>query len=272
MHRRRADDKMTKVPLSVVVITKNEEARIPECIKSVSGWADEIIIIDDESTDRTRQIAEELGAKVLTRKMDIEGKHRNWAHSQTRNEWVFSLDADERPTEELKKEISDRLFSDPETSVCIIPRKNFIGDYWIRGGGLYPAPQMKLFKKDKFKWEEAEVHPRPIMMGGCRMFLKNDIIHYTYKNWGDFLNKLNKQTTLEAVKWYKLSLEDPKKARYKMNMLHALWRALDRFVRTFFMKKGYADGFIGLIIAYFSSLYQIVSFAKYRELEIKSRS
>lgn len=263
---------MSKVPISVVILAKNEERRISECIKSVLGWADEVIVVDDESTDRTKDIAKELGAKVLLRKMDIEGRHRNWAYSHARNEWVFSLDADERPTEELKEEIGEKLFSDPECSVFIIPRKNFIGDYWIKGGGLYPAAQMKLFKKDKFKWEEAEVHPRSIMLGGRRMFLKNDLLHYTYKDWGDFLNKLNNQTTLEARKWHKLSFEDPKKARYKMNLIHTAWRALDRFIRSFFIKKGYRDGFTGAIVAYFASLYQIVSFAKYVEMESHRRS
>lgn len=257
---------MDKAPISVVILTKNESARISDCIKSALGWAGEIIVADDESLDGTKGIAESMGAKVLSKKMDIEGLHRNWAYSQASNEWVLSLDADERLTEELKKEISENLGRDPEVSVFIIPRKNFLGNYWIKGGGLYPAPQMKLFKKDKFKWEEAEVHPRPIMMGGTRYFLKNDLLHYTYKDWGDFLNKLNRQTTLEAVKWYKLSIQDPKKARYKMNLPHALWRTLDRFVRTYIAKKGYRDGLIGFMIAYFASLYQIVSYAKYKEL------
>ena len=259
---------VTKVPISVVILAKNEEARIGDCINSVSGWADEVLVIDDESADRTRQIAQGLGTKVLVRKMDIEGRHRNWAHSQARNEWVFSLDADERPTEELKKEIQDTLFLDPEVSVYVIPRRNFIGHYWIKAGGMYPAPQMKLFRKDKFKWEEAEVHPRSIMLGGRRRYVKSDILHYTYRDWADFMSKLNRQTTLEAIKWRKLSLDDPKKAAYKMNFTHAVWRSIDRFFRTFIAKKGYRDGFVGFMIAYFASLYQLMSYAKYKELEL----
>ena len=82
-------------PLSVVILAKNEAGRIRECIQSVR-WADEILVIDDESTDETVSIAESLGARVLRRKMDIEGRHRNWAHTQTAHEWVLSLDADER--------------------------------------------------------------------------------------------------------------------------------------------------------------------------------
>jgi glycosyltransferase involved in cell wall biosynthesis len=261
---------MGTIPVSVVILTKNEERRVSDCIQSVRDWVDEIIVVDDESSDKTREIAENLGVKVICRKMDIEGKHRNWAYAQAKNEWVLSIDADERPTEGLKSEISDLLRIQQDCNAFTIPRKNFIGDYWIKGGGLYPAPQLKLFRKDKFRWEEVEVHPRAFLDGLPRQ-LKNDLIHYTYKDWGDFLRKLDRQTTLEAIKWHKLSFENPKKARYKMNVIHALWRVMDRFVRTFVFKKGYKDGFTGFMIAYFASLYQIVSFAKYRELDSQKK-
>jgi len=255
-----------KISLSVVILAKNEEDRILDCIESVREWADEIIVIDDESTDKTKQLSENLAAKVLTRKMDIEGRHRNWAYKQARNEWVFSLDADERFTPQLKEEITNLLTSVPERNVYTVPRRNFIGDYWVRWGGQYPAAQIKLFKKDKFSWEEVEVHPRAFLDGECG-HLEKDLLHYTYRDWQDFIKKLNKQTTLEAVKWHKLSLDNPKKARYKMNVIHALYRTLDRFIRTFFAKKGYRDGFIGFMFAYFSSVYQIISYAKYRKMK-----
>jgi len=256
---------MSKVPLSIVILAKNEEERIRDCIKSVGEWASEVIVIDDESTDNTPGLAKELGAKVLVRRMDIEGRHRNWAYSKAGNEWVLSLDADERLTEELKEEIEVTLSSKPQYNAFTIPRRNFIGDYWIRWGGMYPSAQLKLFRKDKFKWEEVEVHPRAFLDGECG-HLKGDLIHYTYKDWASFLRKLNNQTTLEAKKWYKLSLTNPKKARCKMSLVHALWRTGDRFMRAFFGKRGYRDRFIGFMVAYLSSLYQIVSYAKYRDL------
>ncbi|MFA6281666.1 MAG: glycosyltransferase family 2 protein [Candidatus Omnitrophota bacterium] len=262
---------MNKAKVSVVILAKNESGRIKDCLLSVSGWTDEIIVIDDASTDNTVELSTSLGATVFVKKMDVEGTHRNWAYLKTRNEWVLSLDADERPTPELKEEINALLVNNPKENAFTIPRRNFIGDYWIRWGGLYPSAQIKLFRKDKFKWEEVEVHPRAILEGDCGHLTK-DLIHYTYRDWADFLKKLNNQTTFEAQKWYKLSLENPKKARYKMNTFHALWRVVDRFIRAFFAKKGYRDGFIGFMIAYFGSLYQIVSYAKYRELESKNKS
>jgi glycosyltransferase involved in cell wall biosynthesis len=262
---------MNVISLSVIILAKNEEKRIADCINSAKDWAEEIIVIDDESIDETVEIAKNLGAKIFIKKMDIEGKHRNWAYLQAKNEWVLSLDADERLMKELKEEISKILSLGPQSNAFTIPRRNFIGTYWIRWGGLYPAAQIKLFRKDKFKWEEVEVHPRAFLEGECG-HLKNDLIHYTYRNWQDFLRKLNNQTALEAKKWYKLSFENPKKASYKMNVIHALWRTLDRFIRTFFVKKGYRDGFVGFMVAYFASLYQIVSYAKYRELKYNKKT
>ena len=261
---------MEKTTISVVILAKNEASRIKDCLLSVITWVDEVIVIDDESADNTVEISTALGATVFIKKMDVEGSHRNWAYLKTRNEWVLSLDADERPTDELKIEINALLANNPKENAFTIPRRNFIGDYWIRWGGLYPSAQIKLFRKNKFKWEEVEVHPRANLEGGCGHLTK-DLIHYTYRNWADFLKKLNSQTTFEAQKWYKLSFEDPKKARYKMNLFHALWRTLDRFIRTFIAKKGYRDGFIGFMVAYFASLYQIVSYAKYRELKLQAK-
>lgn len=256
---------MSKVNLSVVVVAKNEEARIQECLKTVIDWADEVIVVDDQSTDNTREIAQNLGAKVLVRKMDIEGKHRNWAYSNAKHDWVFSVDADERPTQELKEEISQTI-KDPKHTHYAIPFRTYIGNYWIRWGGWYPASKVKLFLRDKFKYEEVEVHPR-IFTEGRSGQLTKDVIHYSYRDWADFLQKTNAQTTLEARKWYKLSFTDPKKVDYKMNNFHALWRTLDRFIRTYFVKKGYRDGFVGFMIAYFSSMYQIISYAKYRDMK-----
>jgi glycosyltransferase involved in cell wall biosynthesis len=260
---------MDKIPISVVIIAKNEEERISDCIKSVNDWADEVLVVDDESTDSTQHIAQSLGAKVLVKEMINEGKHRNWAKDQAKNDWVLSLDCDEYPTSELKSEIKEAI-KDTHFNGFSIPFKNYIGDYWIRGGGWYPAPKLRLYKKDYFRDKEQSVHPPVEFKGHCGK-LKSDIIHFNYKDWTDCVRKTNNQTTLEAKKWYDYSFENPKKARYKMNTIHALWRVFDRFMRTYFRKRGYRDGFIGFMIAYFASLYQIVSYAKYRELKKLNR-
>ena len=123
-----------RLPLTVVVITKNEERNIEPCLQSVHGWAEEVIVLDDESTDRTVELASKYATKVLHRKMDNEGRHRNWAYAQAKNDWVLSLDADERVTLELREEIDGVLSKTPEFPAYTIPRRNFIGDYWIKYG------------------------------------------------------------------------------------------------------------------------------------------
>jgi len=250
---------MSVVAISVVIITKNEEVNIVECLKSVSGWADEIIVVDDESTDRTREICRDYNVKVFVRKMENEGVHRNWAYAQAKNEWVLSLDADERVTEELKEEIDETLAS-VQHHAFSIPRRNYIGDYWIKHGGQYPAGQLRLFLKDRFRYEEVDVHPR-VFVDGETGHLTKDIIHKSYRDFGHFLIKLNGQTTLEAKKWVRTNR--------KMSFGKALWRTFDRFPRTFIRKKGYKDGFIGFMVAFFASLYQIISYAKFWEMKRK---
>jgi len=247
--------------LSVVVLTKNEEQRIAKCLDSVK-WADEIIVADDESSDRTIEIVKRYTDKILIKKMDIEGKHRNWAYSQAKNIWVLSLDADEIVTPELKEEIQKALVSDPVENGFTIPRRNYIGDYWVKYGGWYPSPQLKLFRKDKFLYEEVSVHPRAFMDDPCG-HLKGDIIHYSYRSLEDFLSKLNNQTTREAEKWFNHNKP--------MRLGRFIWRSIDRFFRSYLGKKGHKDGFMGFVVAYYASLYQFISYLKYRELVLRRR-
>lgn len=250
-----------EVPVSVVVLTHNEEARIAQCLESVA-WADELIIVDDESTDATVAILRRYTDKVFIRKMDIEGRHRNWAYALAKNKWVLSLDADEIVTPELKEEIVRILQGNPSENGFTIPRRNYIGTYWVQHGGWYPSPQLRLFQKDKFRYEEVAVHPRAFMDDPCG-HLKSDIIHYSYRNLEDFLAKMNNQTTREAQKWF--GQNKP------MHLGRFLWRTVDRFMRSYFGKKGYKDGFMGFAVAYFAGLYQFVSYLKYRELELERR-
>ena len=123
---------MEKVPVSCVIITKNEEVNIDNCLKSIHGWADEIVVVDDESSDRTVELAKRYTDKIFYQKMHVEGKHRNWAYAQASNNWIFTLDADERVSEELKSEISQVLSKDTAFVGFSIPRRNLLGDYWLR--------------------------------------------------------------------------------------------------------------------------------------------
>ncbi|MFH1641091.1 MAG: glycosyltransferase family 2 protein [Candidatus Omnitrophota bacterium] len=256
------EDKLIEAPVSVVVITRNEETNIKDCLKSVHGWADEIIVVDDESIDSTLAIAKKYTDKIFIRKMDVEGIHRNWAYTQAKNDWVLSLDADEKVSEELKREITDVLSKETEYTAFSIPLRNYIGSYWVRYGGWYPAGKLRLFRKDKFRYEEVKVHPRVFLDGKCGHFSK-DIIHKGYPDFAHFLESINKQSTLEAEKWIA--------GRRNMTRIHIIWRTVDRFFRRYIRKKGYKDGLYGFMVAFFDSLYQILSYAKYIDFKNKSR-
>jgi glycosyltransferase involved in cell wall biosynthesis len=248
---------MERLPLTVVVLTKNEEENIGPCLNSVYGWAGEIIVVDDESTDRTVAIAEEFADRVLHRKMDIEGSHRNWAYDQAAHDWVLSLDADELVTEELKAEITATL---PQTncSAFSIPLKTYIGNYWVRYSGWYPARKVRLFRKSQFRYEDAEVHPRAFINGKNGQLAEN-IIHKGYPDFEHFLLSVNRQSTLEAKKWLRTGVN--------VTTGFVVRRTVDRFLRIYIRKRGFKDGFIGFMIAFFASLYQILSYAKYWEMK-----
>jgi glycosyltransferase involved in cell wall biosynthesis len=247
---------MTKAPVSVCIIAKNEEKRLEECLKSLA-WASEIVVLDDQSTDRTVEIARRFTDKIFQRAMDIEGRQRNYAYEKATQPWVLSLDADERVTPELAGEIAKTVCAAAEEVVCYsIPIKTFIGDEWIRGAGYYPAPKTRLFRKGKFRYEEARVHPRVIYEGKCG-HLKGDILHYSCAGLEQWISKFNRETTLEADKW----VQDGR----KVSMANSLRKTFDRFFKNYFLKEGWKFGFMGFLMSVFHGLYQLFSYAKYRE-------
>ena len=250
---------MPKAPLTVVVLTKNEEDNIVDCLKSVTLWADEVIVVDDGSTDKTVKLATQLQARVIHRKMENEGVHRNWAIDQARNKWVLSLDADEMVMPELAEAIAAQIVKEGCVAYSI-PLRNYIGDYWVRHSGWYPARKLRLFHKDHFKYEEAEVHPR-VILDGKEGLMHADIIHKGYPDFEHFMGSVNRQTTLEAKKWLRTG--------QKITIGRVVRRALDRFFRVYFKGRAFKDGLVGFMIAYIASLYQVLSYAKYWEMKRK---
>jgi len=249
---------MEKAPVSVVVIAKNEEKRLADCLQSAS-FAQEIVVLDDDSTDRTVAIAKQFGAKVSQRTMDIEGRHRNYAYSLATQPWVFSLDADERITPELAEEIRRVAQAPNDRNTCYcMPVKTFIGSDWIKGGGYYPALKTRLFKRGQFQYEEARVHPKMIYQGTCGR-LQGDILHYSSPNWDVWFAKFNRETALEAEKWVK----DGR----KMGPWRVFRKACSRFLKYYFQRDGITTGYTGFLMSFLHSAYQIITYAKYRELK-----
>ena len=190
------------LPLSVVIIAKNEQGRIKDCLESVYGWADEIVVLDDESTDNTRSIALNYTDTIFTRHMEIEGKQRNFGASKAKNDWILLLDCDEHMTDDLKAEIAVALKDgDPKIASYWAPQINYLGDVQLNHGG-WSSPHIRLYNKNHAKWSEADfdvIHPGLKFTEGYRGGnLKAKTIHYSFSNVENFIAKINRYSTLEA--------------------------------------------------------------------------
>jgi len=250
------------IPVSVVVIAKNEEKRIKPCLDSVRGWADEIVVLDDDSTDNTRAIAAGYTDKIFIRHMELEGIHRNFGADKSKNDWILLLDCDERMTDDLKKEIEEELKNqDPKIAAYWAPQINYMDDVPLNHGG-WSSQHIRLYNKKYVKWSEAiydVIHPGLKFQEGYRgKHLKSRSLHYSFGNVENFIAKINRYSTLEATKWY---LDGRKMSQGK-----AMWRAWDRFFRRFISKKGYKDGYYGFVAAVLSGFHEFAAYSKYREI------
>lgn len=249
---------MEKLPISIIVITKNEEKRLPDCLKSV-GWAADVIVVDDMSTDRTVEVAKSLGARVFERKMENEGRHRNYANALANQPWVMTVDADERVSPELKESVAVMLAnSDSDKNIGYdVNLKYFLGDEWIQGAGYDPAWRTRVFRYGKLMFKEETVHP-PVRYEGSIGRLEGRLIHYSWPHWHGFFDKLNRETRLEAGKWIEQGRKVP--------AIEAVRKACSRFLKNYFQKKGFKHGYNGFLMSCAHGLYQLITYAKYREL------
>jgi len=242
--------------LSVIVITKNEEFNIGECLQSVR-WADECIVIDSESTDRTVEIARTFGATVHVHPWEGFGKARNIALRYATGEWTFWLDADERSSEQLSHEILDTIAHEtPEIDGYTMPRKaQFLGR-WILHSGWYPGRVLRLFRTLKATYTDENVH-EGVTINGRVGKLTNDILHYTDPNLFHYFEKFNRYTSLAAED---LQLKG-KQFRPSQLIVHPIWL----FIKMYILKRGFSDGLQGFILAVVSSCYVFTKYAKFWE-------
>ena len=251
-----------KTLISIVILTNNSERKLPDCLKSVADWADDIVILDDMSTDSTLDIVSQYTNRIYKRQLDIEGIHRNYAYSLAKHDYILSLDSDERVTPELAREIQELIQKGPTFTGYDIPHRNFLGTYWIQHGGWYPNATTRLFKKSEFRYAEEEYHPRSLLPGP-RGRLKGEIIHLAIDNFTNMIGKLNHQTNFEARKWFR--------EKRKVGVFTLSRKMLHRFFKAYFLQQGFRDGWIGFMLAVNGSLYQLLSYAKYWELKEREK-
>jgi glycosyltransferase involved in cell wall biosynthesis len=247
--------------ISVTIITFNEESNIAAACESVS-WADEIVVVDSNSTDQTRELALAAGARVITNDWPGFGKQKQFAVDQARIEWILSLDADERVSEELKRSIVE-LENEKLADGYLIPRRTFYQGRWIRGGGWYPDRQLRLFRKSKGHWKDRHIHESVAMNPATQVAtLSGDLLHYTSHNAAHHHRMIGERyAPLAAQQMY----EEGRRT----STLAVATAAPAAFVRSLLLKGGFRDGFAGLTIASFAAHHAFLKHLMLWELQEK---
>jgi len=263
----------TKLKLSVAIATFNEEENIGRCLESVKDLADEIVLVDGSSTDKTREIAQEYEAKVIvTTNKPMFHINKNIAIENCQGEWILQLDADEVVPPELAQEIkkiTNTQSPTPSTQRVAfwLKRKNYFLGKFLKKGGQYPDPVIRLFKKGKAKLPEGSVHEQ-IKVNGEIGWLKKDLIHWATPRFSRYLLRENRYSTLEAEAMYKKELPINPITIIKYIIIVPLRTFLSIFVRH----KGFVDGWRGFIFAFFSGFHFQWAFLKYIKMKITKKT
>lgn len=238
--------------ISAVVIAYNEEKNIRRCLESLS-WADEIVLVDSYSQDRTREIASAFTDKIYDVDCEGFGSKKEFARSKATNDWILSIDADEVVSDRLREEIKRIVQKDDVLDGYYIPRLSNFLSKWIRYGGWYPGYVLRLFRKDKARFNHSLVHEK-LILDGKTGYLKNELLHYTDPTISHYLLKMDRYTTLGA----KMLLSEGKTT----TLFDMLFRPLAVFLKMFIIKFGFLDGWHGFLLAIFSSFHVLVKYAK----------
>lgn len=250
-------DKMTDMKISAVIITHNEEKRLEPALKSLKDIVSEIIVVDSFSTDGTVKLAKKFGSRIYKREWTNYADQKNYANQKASYPWILSLDADERLSPELRREIQELKEKEPEAAGFSMPRQTYYLGKWILHSGWYPDRKIRLFKKDKAFWKGEYVHEKLVIEGQVRK-LASPIYHFTYQDIRDHMERINQFSTLGAKKLY----AEGKKCRwYHLALLPA-----QRFTKSFFLKAGILDGFAGFVIAVLHSYAIFARYAKLKEI------
>lgn len=252
-----------KSKVSAIVITKNEEKKIRDCLKTLS-WCDEIIVIDSGSTDKTVEIARKQKAKVFKFNGGSYSNWRNQGLKKASSDWVLYVDADERVTKELQKEIELKISSIQQVDqkfAYAIPRKNIILGKELRYGGWWPDYVKRLFLKAKIKYWMGELHEEPLFDGELG-YLKNPFIHIKHDNLLEMVEKTNIWSEIEARLMYKAGHPPMTIVRFLSAMFREFWL---RFVKY----KAFLDGSEGIIYGFYQVYSRFISYAKLWEMQVR---
>jgi glycosyltransferase involved in cell wall biosynthesis len=250
--------------LSVVLATFNEESNLADCLESVSGLADEVIVVDGTSTDKTVEIAKKYNAKVvITENKKNFHINKQMAIDLATKDWILQLDADERLSPQLRDEIKAKLEKkELEFSGYWMPRKNFFLGRFLMKGGQYPDYTLRFYEKGKGHLPKKDVHEQAEVIGKIG-YLESALLHYPYKDFSMYLKKWNRYNDFFAVQ----IKEELKAKDFFVKIFYAVVYLLIKpahwFLTTYFRHKGFMDSWQGFVFSLFSALRFPVSYIKY---------
>lgn len=239
--------------LSVAIITLNEERNIRACLESVK-WADEIVVCDSGSSDRTLAIADEYGARTFRDAWRGFAGHKNLAVDRCSHPWVLVLDADERVTPALRQGIEGVLADPVARDGYRVPRRSYFLGQWIRGCGWYPDETVRLFRRGRGRFAPRAVH-EAVVVDGSLGSLTAPLDHFTYDSISAFLQRMDRYSTLAAAELHRAG----RSARRVDLLARPAWT----FFRMLFLQRGWREGWRGLVL---SGLYASYAFSKYAKL------
>ena len=238
--------------LSVIIITKNEAENITGALESVQ-WIDDVVVVDSGSSDATVEIATRYTDHVTTREWQGYGPQKNYANGLAAHDWVLSLDADERVSNELANEIKALMQSAPPMQGYHIPRAMYYLGRWIRSTDWYPDLQLRLYDRRVARWNTRHVH-ESVKVDGRVGTLRSEIYHYSYRDISHHLSTIDRYTTLAV----KQMVSDHQRAGW----LELISRPPLTFLRNYILRRGIRDGVPGLIVSLMNSYYVFLKFAK----------
>ena len=245
--------------ISAVMCVRNEEGQLADCLGGL-GFADEIVVVLDRSTDRSKAIAEAFGARIVEGAWEREGERRHAGIDAAKGPWIFEVDADERVTGDLAAEIV-LTAQNSHAGRHLIPVDNFIGDHLVRfgwGAAFGKGAYVGLFRKGTKTWGPQRVHPKLVLTGEAGERLKSPLKHYVDRNISEMIARLDRYSTLRArdlrEQWKQTGIDET----FGKNIS----RIFGRFYKCYWRRKGYREGRWGFLIALMAGLYPILSYLK----------